>query len=110
MPSQEGKILYCVRSLGAGLRAVQRAVGCTILCQTGISLYWSESLQRASEDPVTALAGTGGSAILEGGSAGYPPGTRVSKILFLPCSPELAVVDTVPPGVPHSLGVALHGH
>lgn len=37
------------------------------------------------------------------GSAGHPPGTTVPKILFLPCSPELAVVDTVSPGVPCSL-------
>lgn len=52
---------------------------------------------------MTALAGTDGSAVLEGSGAGHHPGTRVSKILFLPCSPELAVVDTVPLGVPHSL-------
>jgi len=50
--------------------------------------------------PTSTLAD--GCTGFSGSSKGHPPRTRVSKILFLPCSPELAVVDTVSPGVPHS--------
>lgn len=84
---------------------MQRTVGHTTLWQTRIGLCWSESLQRASKDPEIAATGTlaDGCAVLEGRSAGHPPGTRVPQIFFLPCSPELVVVDTVSPVVPHSL-------
>lgn len=69
----------------------------------GIGLYQSESLQRAFKDSMTAPTSTDGCAVLEGGSAGHSPVTKVLKTLFLPCRPELAVVDCVPPGVHHSL-------